>query len=264
MIKRVLHPAPVNWASELIQALRHLVEVRPDWWVFPLALLAWVVFPLLMGFAVHPGDGMNYSGMVMDESSMAMAPSGPGRATVVLALLFAWAAMVVAMMLPAAVPSIRYVAFASLRPRRSRAMVLFTLGFMLVWLPWATATLVWDLLRPPSLTLATTLGLGVAAMWELTRQKRRALQRCRRTIPIRVRGSAADRSCFGFGVLSGRRCLISCGPAMAAVVVSGHEPLVVALVAIGMFAQRITSRGEQLTGRTAVLLVVAAMTVVLV
>jgi predicted metal-binding membrane protein len=241
-----------------------VLEAHPEWWVLAASGLAWLVLagairtagqgPATM--SGHGGAGMPV-GMLMPRG-MTMPTHGPS-AGVLVALGSGWLVMVVAMMLPSAVPSIRYVAFASLHARRARAMGLFSVGYLLVWLLPAGPAVLWHLFHPLPIAVASGVGLGLAAAWELTPQKRWALRRCRRTIPIRARGLAADRSCLRFGVLSGGRCVSACGPAMAAVVLAGHQLPVVAIVTGSMFAQRVCRRGERLRSPVAGLLALAAV-----
>lgn len=239
-------------------------ETHPEWWVLPASGLGWLVLAgasqtMGLGPAAmsgHGGAGMP-EGMLMPKG-MTMPTDGPS-AGVLVALVSGWLVMVVAMMLPSAVPNIRYVAFASLHARRARAMALFGVGYLLVWLVPAVPAALWHLFHPLPIAVASGLGLGLAAVWELTPQKRSALRRCRRTIPIRARGLTADRSCLRFGVVSGGRCVSACGPAMAAVVLADHQLPVVALVTGLMFAQRVCRRGERLRSPAAGLLALAAV-----
>lgn len=110
---------------------------------------------------------------------------------------------------------------------------------MLVWLPGAIASVAWHMFRPIPVPFATALGLALAGAWELTPCKRRARKRCRQ--------GAAEGSPFGFGARNGRLCLISCGPAMAAIVVSGHAPFVIGLIALVMLLEKLAIL-ERLTG----------------
>lgn len=261
---------PVRWTAVDVPRGKVHVAERPELWVWPAAAVASLAFAWLTRWSDHhSGAGIGRSSMTMpmqvtEHMKMAMPSSDAITASVIAALVLAWVAMVVAMMLPAAIPSIRYVAFTSLRRRRIHAMAMFSLGFIGVWLPGAIGGVVWHLTHPIRPEVAATVGFAVAALWELTPQKRRALQRCHRTIPIRLTGWDADRSCLGFGVLSGGRCIVSCGPAMLAVVVAGHPPATLALVTIAMFGQQLVTRGERFTRAVAVAFALGAATILVI
>jgi predicted metal-binding membrane protein len=261
---------PVGWTAVGVPKSKVHVAERPELWVWPAAVVASLAFVSLTRWSDHhSGAGMARSAMTMpmpttEQMKMAMPSSDGITASVIVALVLAWMAMVVAMMLPAAIPSIRYVAFTSLRRRRIHAMTMFSLGFIGVWLPGAIGAVAWHWTHPIRPNIAATVGFAVAALWELTPQKRRALQRCHRTIPIRLTGWDADRSCLGFGVLSGGRCIVSCGPAMLAVVVAGHSPATLALVTIAMFGQQLVARGERFTRPVAITFALGAVAILVI
>ena len=137
-------------------------------------------------------------------------------------------AMTVAMMLPTRLAPVRYVAFASPRTRRIRAQTMYTVGFTAAWAPLVLVAILVHLVvyaggaAPAAVVIAIAAG---AVAWELTPMRVGAAAGCRRTLPIR-RGLEADRSCVRYGAFVGVRCLASCGPLMAVVVVTGHDLIV--------------------------------------
>jgi predicted metal-binding membrane protein len=155
----------------------------------------------------------------------------------------------VAMMLPAALPAIGYVALNSLVPRRSRAMALTTVAYVAVWLPFGAAALALRHLAvdqagiPPAALLAATVAVAVA--WQATRAKRRAVLACGATVPLPPRGARADVACLRFGLRHGERCLRSCWAlmlVMAAATGAGALALMVAGTAVTVADPRLSTR----------------------
>lgn len=219
---------------------------RPEWMAVLLVLLAWARFALS---AWRPrGDGMAMgpaSGTAASSGPMAghLGAHGIGSASTApdweaassyLQGIAMWEVMVAAMMLPATIPLIRQVAFATRRIRRQRSIALLCLGYLLAWLPLGAVAAVWHLLDVPprTATAAAVVALTVAGVWELTPMKVRSMRGCHRTLPIRYSGRAADRSALRLGLVNGQACVLSCGPAMVALVVLGHS--VVATVLVGV------------------------------
>jgi predicted metal-binding membrane protein len=137
--------------------------------------------------------------------------------------------MASAMMLPLATPAIGYVAFNSLRSRRTRAMALYALTFVGVSAVYglvATAGyrgLIALTTFDPLLVMAAVA--GVAAAWQQTEAKRRALNLCMRTVPLPPVGLRADAACVRFAALHAWRCLRSCWALMLLMAAAGHTGL---------------------------------------
>jgi predicted metal-binding membrane protein len=182
---------------------------HPEWPAAVLAGLAWVV--LLAGeLAPSPGAGGVHAHHHMVHRAPGVLAQQPG-----------WMVMTVAMMVPVALPALGYVAHNSLRSRQGRAMALFLVAFLLPWPPFGiAATAAYAEIADRRLALAGTLVL--AAAWQLTRTKRRALVACARTVPLAPTGRRADLACVRFGVLHAARCLRSCWALMLVMIPAGH------------------------------------------
>jgi predicted metal-binding membrane protein len=102
--------------------------------------------------------------------------------------------------------------------------------------------------------------LLVAAGWQLTRTKRRALIACRRTVPLPPQGRPADAACLRFGVRQAWRCVVTCWPLMLLMAVSMH-PAWMAVLAVVMYAEERTHTGRRLVRPLATVLGVAAAAV---
>lgn len=171
--------------------MRRLVWHHPEWWALGLALCAWAVL-----IAANVGE----DGTERAEAHQHLVDSIGSSLLVGIAH---WQLMVMAMMLPVVVPSLRVAAFRSLWRRRHRAVAGFLVGYLAVW---ALAGLAVSCLLAwvPGLTHAwqSEAAAGaffLAACWQWSRIKQRALVACHRTIPLSPSGSRADRDCIVFG-----------------------------------------------------------------
>jgi predicted metal-binding membrane protein len=159
-----------------------------------------------------------------------------------------WAVMCTAMMLPAALPATRHVARNSLSWRRGRAVAAFVTVYLGIWIGFgATALLLWEVAPTPTAPFIAAL-LVLAACWELTPLKRRALLRCHRSVPLAPRGWPATRSLIRFGLRNGGACLASCWALMLvmALVTSGHLLWMAGLTAI-VSAQKLMPKPRRTT-----------------
>lgn len=244
---------------------------RPEWSVVLLVVMAWIGFAWLawgsgghdMAMASSPGTASASARMAGHAVSPGSTPPDWTAALAYLRGLAMWELMVGAMMLPATIPLVRQVAFATRRTRRQRSIALLCLGYLLAWLPLGGVAAVWHLLDvPPHIaTVSGVVALVVAGVWELTPMKMQALRRCHRTCPIRYSGRAADRSALRLGLMNGRTCVLSCGPAMVALVVLGHPVVATLVVSVLMLAQTSLRRADQWRGYVAALGFLAACAV---
>jgi predicted metal-binding membrane protein len=145
--------------------------------------------------------------------------------------------MVLAMMLPATLPTVRAVSLRSMWDRRYQAPAIFLSAYILIWAAvGAIALAAWRIAGfQHSVNPAAAAGvmLVVGAVWQLTPQHNRFLKRCHRTLPLGARGYAADRACVRYGAYHGRQCVGSCWPLML-VMIPGHylPELMVTLAAL--------------------------------
>jgi predicted metal-binding membrane protein len=250
---------------------------RPEWSVVAFAAAAWTLLAaLLWSPGSSPGMAHDMHGPVsgsrvgvaghaamLGPAHGASAPPDWAAASTYLVGLLLWLTMVVAMMLPAAIPLVRYVAFASRRARRQRSIAFVCTGYVLAWLPLGLVVAVLHLLTVPgnAAPFVAAAVVASAAGWELTPFKARALRRCHRTLPVRFTGRAADASSYRLGVMNGRACVLACGPAMVALVVVGHPLVPTLVVGAVMLVQAAHARGERWRGYVAGLGLVATLAV---
>jgi len=177
-------------------------------------IVAWAGLALLAWGPGRHGMAMGSSSSGVASSSGRMAGHGVGPATTTadwaaaaayLRGIAMWEVMVAAMMLPATIPLVRHVAFATRRTRRQRSIALLCLGYLLAWLPLGAVTAVWHVLgvAPGAAAVVAAVALISAGVWELTPMKVRALRRCHRTLPIRYSGRAVGS--LGVAARAGQR-----------------------------------------------------------
>jgi predicted metal-binding membrane protein len=161
--------------------------------------------------------------------------------------------MVVAMMPPLVLSAVRATSRRSLWHRRDRAIGGFLVGYLA---PWIVAGLAVGLgaaavagARGPGDLAAeavlAAVAFAVAAAWQLTAVKRRAMWSCHRTVPLAPDGWRADRDCVRYGWVIGRRCLLSCWAMMLACVLAGSVPVMAGMFVLGA-TERYTVRPRYL------------------
>lgn len=235
--------------NALAQRLALTLRWRPEWRVAAVVAATWI--------ALAAGLGTHASHTGTHHAALAPIAGLPG-----------WSLMVVAMMVPVTLPAIRHVGMSSMRSRRQRAMAIYTIVYVGVWVLFGITALGTEHLVRVHLGISHTLllaaVLAVAGAWQLTRAKRRALFACGRTVPLPPLGRRADAGCTRYAVLQGWRCVKSCWAIMLVMVVVGHSSLVwmLALTAL-VVAEELTVSGRRLTRPAAGALGVAAVAVAL-
>jgi predicted metal-binding membrane protein len=271
-----------------IRAVTVTLRWRPEWPYLVLTVLAWVA--LLAGVGGHasrPPAGRDHrrpelTAAATDDhrqpalvcptphpqhpelagSAVPAQPAGhsPGGLPTALA---GWMLMSVAMMVPVVLPAVRHIGFNSIRQRRQLAMSLFFVVYVGVWAAFGILALAGRRLALEALGIDARVllaaVLAVAAGWQLTRVKRRALLACRRTVPLPPVGRRADAACARFALRQGRRCVASCW-ALMAVMLAVQQAAVVWMVALTalMASEELTRRGRRLLPLSAAALAMAA------
>jgi predicted metal-binding membrane protein len=174
-----------------------------------------------------------------------------------------WALMVVAMMLPAAIPAVRHLAVNSLRWRRRRAMVTFVAVFLLVWVGLgvllAMISTLWSSIDGGAVS-ATALAL--AAGWQLTVHKRRALRDCHRPSPLPPHGWRATAGVIRFASLNSLACLRSCWAMMVAMGVASSMMLVWMIAITGIVTtEKLAQKPRRVTHASTAVLAAGAIVV---
>ncbi|HYW13299.1 MAG TPA: DUF2182 domain-containing protein [Longimicrobium sp.] len=230
MIQATAGTQPVS-ATGALGTVRGSMRRHPAWWVVPAAAAAWVLM------AVPPQPHAGHHGH---------APVRGGDALATLA-------MIVAMMLPLAVPSIRHVARST--SRRYGAMACFLAGYLAVWmLVMLAITAAWTFTASLAGWTAAAVGaVAVAALWEVAPARQRHARRCDRTVPLARAGWRAHADCARYGVTSGIACAGTCWALMAVCVAFTHSLPVMAV----LFGVQVGARYGGLSPRFAALAVLA-------
>lgn len=222
----------------------------------------------------HPGAGQAPGTMSMPGMSIAAMPgmSAGAHSSIqhaVLSGLAMWLVMSAAMMLPAALPAVGHVATNSFRWRRGRAMTEFVVVYLAVWALFGTIVLGVLALLGLRAPIALTATLVLAAGWQLSSSKSRAIRDCHRSLPFAPSGWPAACGVARFGVHHGTACLRSCWALMLvmAVVPIGQAliwmPALTLLVSAEKLAgrpRRIVKGGSALLGSAAFVTLLIALT----
>lgn len=225
------------------------------------AALAWAIMVLLwarqvpVSLCLAPqSSGLGGIGAHW-RAGFAMAE--PGR------LAGEWALMLAAMMLPLTAPMVAWVWARSFPRRRSRSAGLFLGGYLLAWAgAAAAATPLLIMARGTAAALGFAPALGLigallAAWWQLSAAKRRALNRCHGTVALRAFGSAANRDAAAFGLLHGGRCIRACLPVMLLPMLGGSGLAAMAAIFILLLGER--SQHTPQLDRSALILVLLGL-----
>jgi predicted metal-binding membrane protein len=173
------------------------------------------------------------------------------------------AVMAVAMMVPLALPSARYVGESSLWRRRHRSIALFLASYVAAWTAaGAVLTAVAGIASPAPRRAVVGVAFGVAVAHQLSAGQLARLRSCQRTFPLAPEGRDADLDCLRFGTEVGRACIASCWAAMAAATAAHGVVAMAAVLAISLDERRTwrLTRGVQV--RAALLLGLVGLLVI--
>lgn len=231
-------------ASSRTSQWRRLVWQHPEWWTIALSAAAW--------------------GTIMGQWFFASPHSGHAARNG--SLVLSSVLMIVAMMFPMVLSSVRTVAARSLWRRRHRAILQFLAGYMAPWMLFSLSVLAVLQVQVLEIGLQSpqtaAFGFGAAVLWQLTPIKRRALFACHRTIPIAATGWRADRDCFRSGWVIGISCVASCWVLMLACMLSGHSlPAMLCATVIGLIERMQFRPNQRLLCSAMLLLAVVYVTI---
>ncbi len=248
--------------------------LRPTFWVELGVGLAWVGMVAASAGIITAGGSQ--SGSVWSSGAVwfchlgpAGAPAGPGgealvghapAATSLLAGLPMWTLMAVAMMLPTAMPAVRHVAANSLYWRRRRAVVEFVVVYLGIWALFNALVLGVAMARAPGgSSLALPPALALAALWQWTPLKRRALRACHQPRALPAYGWRATAGVARFGLGNGGACLASCWAMMLIMAVAGPaRPAWMAALTALIAVEKLNLKPARTARRTGLLLGAAA------
>ncbi|HEY6730208.1 MAG TPA: DUF2182 domain-containing protein [Solirubrobacterales bacterium] len=249
---------------------------RPALWVEAGAVFSWLLLAVAMGEG--RGDASGGSGSFWGEGPLwicttglthvATAGHGGEGPTLQVAALATGAPilglMTAAMMLPTAMPVVKHVAVNSLYWRRQRATLEFLCGYLGIWLGFTALVLLPLSAAVPATGVTLAVALTIAAAWQLTPLKWRALRACHRPSPLPAHGWRATAGAVRFGLRNGAACVASCWAMMAAVALVSSSMLVwMAAVTAIVTLEKLSQKPRQTARRVALPLVAAAIGVAL-
>lgn len=215
-------------------------------WAIAPAMLAWTMLAL----KVDAGQGLEICFGAEPGTLGAIGAALRAKLAQINPVLVAadWLLMVVAVMLPLALPAIAHVAARSYLHRRMRSLALFTFGFGLIW--FLSGGLAVPALLVADAAIDSTglgrwggvIGCAVAALWQVTPAKARAVRRCHFRPSVPAVGWTADLGALTYGLGHGWRCLRSCLAVMVPPMLGGQHLLVMAVLAPLLLAERATDR----------------------
>lgn len=267
-----LQPSAVGGA--LASARHRAIRRRPTLWVEIAIGLLWVGLAIVSSQAAPAGGSTGgptssegslwvctLPGAAGTGSGAAPAVTAVSQATALVATLPFWALMAAAMMLPTALPAVRHVTIHSLYWRRRRAALEFIAVYVCLWAVFSAVVLgLLVPLTPVSPALALPLALLLAATWQLTPLKRRALRACHKPAPLPSRGWKATAGVTRFGLGNGAACLGSCWAMMLTMPAAGSAGLAwMAALAAVISAEKLSLKPVRASRRVAALLGAAAI-----
>lgn len=180
---------------------RQFAWPHPEWWTVGLSAAAWAA--MLRHAWQHAGHESAHRLPFATE-------------------LQYWLLMVVAMMFPFVLDTVRHTAEFSLWRRRHRAIAGFLIGYMAPWLVLGgiAAALRQSAWAHSHLTAA--LAFAAATLWLRSPIHLRAEVACHRRLPLAPDGWQADRDCLRFGSAIGSSCVLSCWALMLGCAMAGH------------------------------------------
>ena len=152
------------------------------------------------------------------------------------------ALMIAAMMLPLVIAPLRHVRDRSFARQRARATILFTAGYVVVWM---IVAIVLQLIAVaarwavPTPLLCFALAVITAILWQVSPTKQWCLNRCHRRPHLAAFGAAADRDAFDFGLTNGASCAGSCWALMLLTLLIQGQMLGMIAVTLFIFAEQL-------------------------
>lgn len=164
--------------------------------------------------------------------------------------LGSWSLMVIAMMMPGAIPMMRNVAFSSLWSRRHHAALLFVGVYFVMWVIFGLAISFLLGLAQNSFVLShgrrpLLIMVGIVAIaWQFTRVKHRAMRRGHLRRHLGARGWLADLAVVRYSLEHGWTCMCSCWAIMLLMCVAKHNLYLMVLLSSVTIAEKLQTRPQ--------------------
>jgi predicted metal-binding membrane protein len=237
--------------------LRHFIWRHPEAVPAFVIGLAWLVL-------VSKGTRLTMSPQM--GSGTPVEPDTSSRLASVLNGVPGWTLMVVAMMGPSALAGLRHTALNSLPWRRGRAMIEYATAYLAVWVVFGLPALsAAAFLQGFQRWIIVATILVVAAVWQFTRLKLKALRDCHRAIALPPRGKIAELATLRFGLRQGSACVRSCWCVMLTMTaVPDAHVAWTAVLAVVLTAERFAERPKTAVRLVALTLLTVGVAVALV
>lgn len=201
----------------------------------------------------------------------------PGQSWLVSAVIFVlmWTAMMVAMMLPGALPMfLRFQrAWSVHEPASARAMLLLACGYFMVWVAVglmlfivgvmaALAAMKWHAL---GYSIPTIVGFALilGGAYQFTPWKRYGLYQCHSSLPCEPNKSYGRLDELSQGIQQGIYCVICClGPMLALLVLGMMEPLIMLVVTIAITAERVLPKPQIVVRTVGIIAIIIGILIV--
>jgi len=242
---------------------------RRERWIIAIAVAG--IAAAAWGYMIHEARGMNVTG-VCECLGMQMGanPGGGWDAGTLLPLFFMWAGMMVAMMLPSAMPMIlTFAAVSRNRRRQERPYVpvtIFLAGYVAIWTGFSLLAAIaqWFLHRQALLSPAmasTSAWLGgllllAAGVFQFTPLKHACLTQCRAPFDfIMTHWREGAGGAFRMGLEHGLFCAGCCWALMGLLFVAGVMNILwIAALSLIVGLEKLLPRGLWLSSATGVIL----------
>ncbi len=158
-------------------------------------------------------------------------------------MVASWSLMLLAMMPLLLARPIEHLWTRSLPRRRGRALALFAIGYLVVWLSAGALLTVVAVMLKVGLGWATPavtgLGFLIAVIWQASPTKQVCLNACHRRPSLSAFGLAADRDRLCYGVTTGFSCFGVCWALMlVSLVANGAHLLAMVIASLILLVER--------------------------
>ncbi|MBS1664161.1 MAG: DUF2182 domain-containing protein [Bacteroidetes bacterium] len=206
---------------------------HPEWWVWLVSLLVWVLLLRGILFASHeervifctPAGGI-------PAGVTPAADEGPG----VFKGLMDWILMVIAMMFPLLGKPVRHVAFSVKKKDRWMGILSFLAGYIVVWAAVGVLVLFLRMSYPLHWVTASLFLLAAAVVWLPGRPIQ--MMQCGITMPIRIEARQLRSDALSYGFKMGAVCLKLCWAPMLALALIQHNIIVMYMVTSVLIFER--------------------------
>jgi predicted metal-binding membrane protein len=205
---------------------------RFDAWLIVTSLVAWLLLTLTWRDVTPPGFcSASLRISLSDSFRLAFALNSPAQ-------LASGCLLMLAAMTPLIAAPLRHVRERTFARRRTRATLLFVIGYGAVWM---IAGMGLQFIALAAQTAASNalmwlaLSAAAAMLWQISPAKQWCLNRCHRHPPLAASGAPADRAAFDFGLSHGASCVGACWALMLLPLFAGQGH-VLTMLAVVLFA----------------------------